>query len=340
MSRSFLAIVVALLTASFAWSAEDGTSSTENNQDLARQISRLVQQLDDNQAAQRDAAEKELLELAGRPTAETDRFLELLPEDNDQMPLAVRERLTHIRQQVEDRTAKSAVEGTTVTLSAKEMPLAEVFAAIEKQTGNRLIDNRQQDAAEPAAVSGKITIELKDEPFWPAVDQILDEANLGIYSYGGERAVDRVARHGRRQRDTAGPATPVRSEWKCWRSRRNEICASRSEQSLKLQLEVAWEPRLRPIAISQPVDDIAGHDRHRRSSCPSASRTPCWMSKCRTARRRPKSSCRSICRRGRRQNHLAARQAAGARARPAGEIPIRRSGQCGRQNPSAAAASK
>jgi hypothetical protein len=255
MSRNFLAIVVALLTASIAWSAENGTS-TADNQDLARQISRLVRQLDDNQAAHRDAAEKELLELAGSTTAETDRFLELLPEENDQMPLAVRDRLTNIRQQVEDRTAKSAVVGTKLTLSAKEMPLGEVFAAIEKQTGNRLIDNRQENAAEPAELSGKVTIELKDEPFWPAVDRILDEAGLDIYSYGGEPALSIVSRgmdygnrHGR-----ASYSGPFRMEVMQVQAQRNLRQDQRA--TLQLQLEVAWEPRLRPIAISQPVDEL------------------------------------------------------------------------------------
>ena len=77
---------------------------------LARQISRLVAQLNDDRAAERDAAEKKLLELAGTNTAQSDRFLDALPKDNDQMPLAVRERLSRIRQQVEDRVAKAATK--------------------------------------------------------------------------------------------------------------------------------------------------------------------------------------------------------------------------------------
>ena len=293
MSRGFLAIVVALLTASFTWSAEDDTSTTENNQDLARQISRLVRQLDDNQAAQRDAAEKELLDLAGSTAAETDRFLELLPEENDQMPLAVRDRLTNIRQQVEDRTAKSVVVGTRLTLSAKEMPLGEVFAAIEKQTGNRLIDNRQENAAEPAELSGKITIELKDEPFWPAVDRILDEADLDIYSYGGEPALSIVSRgmdygnrHGR-----ASYAGPFRLEVLQIQGQRN--LRQQQRATLQLQLEVAWEPRLRR-SRSRSQSTNCKPPPTPALSCPSASRMPSWMSKCRMAHKRLKSSCLSI----------------------------------------------
>lgn len=233
---------------------EENSAAVKADEDLSRDIASLVQQLNDDRAAERDAAETKLIELAGTTTAASDRFLELLPEGNDQMPLAVRERLSRIRAQLEDRAAKIAVEPSTVTLSAKEMPLAEVFAEIEKQTGNKLIDNRQREG-DGAAANG-ITIELNAEPFWPAIDQILDQGSLGVYSYGGEdglsivtRASDEQPRHG------AGHyAGPFRIEALEIQSQRNLRQPQR--QSLRLQLEVAWEPRLRPIALSQPVADV------------------------------------------------------------------------------------
>ena len=197
----FSFFVAASPLAGAARAAEEKPAPTQADEELTRDIGRLVQQLNDDRAAERDAAETKLLELAGTTTSATDKFLELLPEDNDQMPLAVRERLSRIRQQAEDRVAKVAVEATILTLSAKEMPLAEVFAAIEKQTGNRMIDNRQQEGDAPDAAANGTTIELKDEPFWPAFDQILDQSNLGIYSYGGEDALSIVSR----QRRTAAP---------------------------------------------------------------------------------------------------------------------------------------
>jgi hypothetical protein len=244
-----------LLNTAVAW-AEDGNASPEDDEQLGRQVSRLVRQLDDDRAAERDAAEKQLLELAGTTAAETDRFLELLPEDNDQMPLALRDRLSTIRQQVEDRVSKSAVIGSTITLSAKDMPLAEVFAAIEKHTGNRLVDSRQQEGDEPAAMSGTVTIELKDEPFWQAVDKLLDRTGLGVYNYGGENALSIVSRDmqdGRRF-GSASYSGPFRLEILEVQAQRNLRQAQR--KSLKLQLEVSWEPRLRPIALSQPIEDL------------------------------------------------------------------------------------
>jgi hypothetical protein len=256
MRINCVALMLVLLISVAAPAAEPVTSSPTDSE-LTQQISRLVSQLDDDRAAERDAAETKLLELAGTTAAETDRFLELLPEENDQMPLAVRDRLTSIRQQVEDRVAKSAVVSTKITLSAKEMPIAELFKEIEKQTGNKLIDNRQGDAAEPGAMSGTVTIELKDEPFWPAVDQILDQLNLSVYTYGGMDGLTLISRpeyEGKRH----GGATysgPLRLEVLEIQSQRNLRQPDR--KSLKVQMEVSWEPRLRPIALSQPADDIS-----------------------------------------------------------------------------------
>jgi hypothetical protein len=223
---------------------------------LARQVGRFIGQLNDDRAAEREAAEKKLLNLAGTSTAEADRFLAALPKETEQMPVAVRERLARIRNEVEDRAAKAATAATKITLSAKDMPLKDVIAAIEKQTGNKFIDTREQQGDPANAKGPRIDIELKEERFWPAVDKILDQAKLGIYSYGGKDALSIV------MRDPADSARHSRAAYSGpFRIDVTEVQAERSlrqpkQTSLKLQLEVAWEPRLRPIAISQPVADL------------------------------------------------------------------------------------
>lgn len=254
--RPNILISLILILAASAYAAEDNAALSNADKELGRQISRLVQQLDDDRAAERDAAAKQLLELAGATTDETDRFLELLPQENEQMPLAVRDRLSKIRNEVEERVAKAATTGTTVTFTANNLPLSDVFAAIEKQTGNRMIDNREDQGNEPGANKTQVTIDLKDEPFWSAIDQILDQAKLGVYSYGGENALSIVStgasgglRHGR-----AYYNGPFRIEAVEVQGQRN--LRQPEQKSLKLQLEIAWEPRLRPIALSQPAADL------------------------------------------------------------------------------------
>jgi hypothetical protein len=256
MRAYLLTIVFLCLAWSRVWAIEDKPAQAEADPQLARQIGRAVSQLNEDRASERDAAEKKLLELAGKSTAEADQFLQALPKETDQMPVAVRERLARIRQQIEDRAAKAATGATTITLSAKSMPLSEVIAAIEKQTGNKFIDNRDRQGDEANFKGAPIDIELKSERFWPAVDQIFDQAKLGIYSYGGKDALSIVGRdpadgprHGR-----AAYSGPFRLDI-------TDVQAERSvrqpkQTSLKVQLEVAWEPRLRPIAISQPATDL------------------------------------------------------------------------------------
>jgi type II secretory pathway component GspD/PulD (secretin) len=232
--------------------AEDATSQAAADPQLVRQISRLISDLNADRAADRDSAEKKLLELAGTTTGQSDRFLLSLPKDTQQMPLAVRDRLARIRQQVEDRVAKAATGATYVTFSAKNMPLAEVISAIENQTGNPLIDKRER----PDAKDNGITIELKNEPFWPALDQILDQAKLGIYSYGGKDALSIVSRD-----PSDGPRRGRAFYTGPFRFEVTEVQSHRSlrqptQTSLKLQLEIGWESRLRPIAISQPAANL------------------------------------------------------------------------------------
>ena len=255
--RMILLAVVFLCPAPLAvCSAEDKPAAPETDPQLARQVGRAISQLNDDRAAERDAAEKKLLELAGTSTAGADRFLQALPKETDQMPVAVRERLARIRRQVEDRTSKATTAATKITLAAKDMPLKDVIAAIEKQTGNKFLDNREQQGEPGNDKDARINLELKDEQFWPAIDQIFDQAKLGIYSYGGKDALSIVAR------DSADGTRHKRAAYNGpFRLDVIDVQAERSlrqpkQTSLKLQLEVAWEPRLRPIAISQPAAEL------------------------------------------------------------------------------------
>lgn len=255
MKTRILSAIILCLFALAARAADEATAKKpDKNQQLERQIIRLVGQLNDDRAAERDAAEKKLLEFAGSTTAQSDEFLALLPKDNDQMPLAVRDRLGRIRQQVEDRAAKSATNETKVTLSAHVMPIPDVLKAIEKQTGNKFVDNR--DDQDPGQKPPTLTIEIQGKAFWPAIDEILDQAKLGIYSYGGEDALSIVGRS-----ETDAPRSGRADYQGPFRFEALEIHGERNlrqpnQTAVKFHLEVAWEPRLRPIAITQPAAEV------------------------------------------------------------------------------------
>jgi hypothetical protein len=252
--------IAALMVAGIALVVVADDWSAAADDDLARQVSRLVHQLNDDAASERDAAEKQLLELGGASAATVDHFLSLLPPDSDQLPLAVRERLTKIRSQAEDRAAKSAVGPTNVTFTSKQLPPFEILSAIEKQTGNRIADHRQQVSDEDKSKQQKINLAFQNEPFWSAVDRVLDQANLGVYAYAGDDAlaiVEREPGDGSRH-DLAVYSGPFRIEILEVSAQRNLRKSDRN--SLKLQMEVAWEPRLRPIAVSQAAAELDAKD--------------------------------------------------------------------------------
>jgi hypothetical protein len=239
--------------------AADQPSASQDD-DLARQVGRLIRQLNDDAAAQRDAAEQELMDLPGASATSADHFLALLPPDSDQLSLAVRERLARIRKQVEARAAKSAVAPTTVSLSADQMPLLDIFAAIEKQTGNRISDHREQAGDADGKKQKPLTVTFQNEPFWSAVDQLLDQAGLGVYNYAGDDAlaiVEREPGDGPRH-GSAVYSGPFRLEILEVSAQQNLRKPDRN--SLKLQMEVAWEPRLRPIAVLQAAAEVEAAD--------------------------------------------------------------------------------
>ena len=223
--------------------------------ELRQQIDRMVRQLNDDRAERRDQAEQTLLKLAPVDNAEQcDAFLECLPRPAEGMPEEVQQRLVRIRGKIEKRQASRATSATRLSLTAEAMELSEVFETIADQTGNRLRDHREQFGQDTAL--RPVTVAIDDEEFWPALDKVLDQASLSLYVFSGEetlavvdREPDATNRSG--QASYSGPFRVEATEIIAQRDLRNP-----SQQSAQVKLEIAWEPRLQPIALSQPIDAI------------------------------------------------------------------------------------
>ena len=232
--------LIAVCLLSFA--QVDGTTSN-----LAGDVRRLVKQLDGRDLSARVKAEEALVELG--PAA-----LEHLPEATPKMSAELRQRVGRIRQRLFERQVAESSEMSTVTLSGNGMPLGEVFAAIEEQTGNKVIDLREKFGQEAAAV--KVDVDFQKTPFWKALDTVLAQANMVVYPYSESKSVgviNRASRQSMRQAHVAydGP----------FRVEATDIHASRNFRdsdagSLRVTLEVAWEPRLAPIVLEQSLGDV------------------------------------------------------------------------------------
>ena len=217
-------------------------------EELGPKVHRLVRQLNAPEAVQRDAAQVQLIEL-GAPA------LDLLPAASDALPAEEQHRLMQIRQSLQRNLAAAAAQASLVTLHAQAMPLADVLSAISQQTGNKLVDVRQQ-RGQPSANS-PITIDLDRVPFWQALDRVLDQAGLEVDPFAGEDTLQILARGEKLQSraERASYSGPFRIE-------PTQIVAQRdlrnpANQALNVWLEIAWEPRVRPISIRQKMADVS-----------------------------------------------------------------------------------
>ncbi|MGL4511688.1 MAG: hypothetical protein ACRCT8_01245 [Lacipirellulaceae bacterium] len=209
----------------------------------------LAAGLDADSAPERAAAERGLVELAGSGR-DAERLLSVWPRLEEGAPAAVRAGLDRARSVVEQRMALAVLGPSRVKLDARAMPIAEALESIAEQTGN---DVSLGDGAE--GVATRVTIDLADKPFWEGLDALLDSAMCALEPYAGNGL--RVTPRPDGWAPRTGKATyagPLRIE--PLRLKTSAGVRAADERALDVVIEVAWEPRLRPIAIAHAMSDL------------------------------------------------------------------------------------
>lgn len=237
--------------ATLCWLGIVVSQSAAADDALGAEVRRLVRQLDAPQLAQRDAAEAGLLKLG--PGA-----LDLLPAIDDRTPAEIAQRLGRVRHKLQQAMAQAATQTARVTLQGDGMPLSQVLAAIQEQTGNKIVDSRAR-TGEPG-LDRELKVDFRQTPFWQALDQVLDQAELTLYPFPEEKAIHLVPRpesHLPRAGRAcyAGPfrLEPVRVSAE--RDLRNPV-----NKALGVTVEITWEPRLGPISLQQRMADVVAVD--------------------------------------------------------------------------------
>jgi hypothetical protein len=217
----------------------------------AAAVRELARQLNATGLAERDAAEKKLLEMGPE-------ILDFLPPVTERTPAEVKQRLARIRQALQQRQGEATARATVVTLQGDALPLSRVLAELGKQTGNKIVDLREQFGQQ--VTDPKIKAALDKTPFWQALDQVLDLAGMTVYAHGGQegitvvnRSESQAPRQGRASYD--GPFRFEAIEFTAQRDLRTP-----ANRGLQLQLEVSWEPRLAPITLRQSLTGIHATD--------------------------------------------------------------------------------
>lgn len=216
--------------------------------ELPAKVARLVRELNANELARRDQAEKSLVEL-GPPA------LEHLPKITPNLPPEVRDRLTRIVRAVERTAGASAAAPVPVTLQGT-LSLTEALQSLEKQTGNRVADGEREPQR-----GGSVTIDVKQVPYWEALDRVLDAAGLTLNTFGGQPNALTLQARPDNQRPRFGSAD-YRGLFRIEATQLESVRDLRSPdlQGLRIGLEVGWEPRVTPIVLAHPLDSLRATD--------------------------------------------------------------------------------
>lgn len=221
------------------------TPKAEADPALEAKLRRLVRQLDSAELEERTSAEKELIEMGPG-------ILDQLPTISSRTPAQVKERLSRIRKALELQAAEAATKMSVVTMKGK-MSLAEAIAEITKQTGNTIVGAEDR--------GGEVEVAFDKTPFFEALDNILDQAGLTTNPFGGRGDAVVLSARPDEARDLSGSADyegifrlePIRIE--AVRDLRNPQI-----DGMRITLKIDWEPRTKPISISQPLDKVTAKD--------------------------------------------------------------------------------
>jgi hypothetical protein len=204
-------------------------------------VKQLVRQLDDDALAKRETAEQQLVELGPA-------ILPVLDQIQVAQSSESSTRLMRIRYKLQQQQIENYSKATTVTLNG-EMTIADVFAAIEKQTGNKFggIEDR----------ANKLNLDLDDVPTMEALDQILDDAKLQIDPFDFQGDVHTVRARPIEQLDRSGVAA-YPGAFRVEATRIDSVRDLRNPElsGMRIQLEIGWEPRISPIAVEIPTEQI------------------------------------------------------------------------------------
>ena len=245
--RRLLVVAACLVLGGFARAQDAAPPAAEA--ELSEQVTAHVAKLDSASKAERDAAEAALIAL-GRDA------LPLLPKPSRRMAAETVQRLERVRNALSNVGGEETLEGSRVTLSATDQPASEIFAALTAQTGNKIVDYRgdfDQDAPDPS-----ISVEFNDAPFWQAFDEVLDKAGLTLYDYPTESDVAALVAKNQSAGDRSARAF-YSGPFRLAAQRIEAVRDLRYDEStnvLRITFNVSWEPRLKPVNLTIPLEGL------------------------------------------------------------------------------------
>lgn len=227
---------------------DSGQKETPGQEDEKPSVSKSdvlewIDQLDGRKASDRSAAEKALID-AGLDA------LPYLPESRPDFSIEASERLSRIKAALTSLKAKEQSKAIRIRLGDAHT-LGDALEAI----------SRESEIEFEHSADESLPIQSSDVPlsFWHAVDLVLDQTNLDIDHYGGDReTLKLVPRAEDRQSrvDSAAYSGVYRIEPTSVSARR--VFNQPSQSGLNLSMEITWQPGLTPIGLTIPIDQLSG----------------------------------------------------------------------------------
>jgi hypothetical protein len=211
---------------------------------LRDRVTQLVDRLGSDKPEARDAAMAALTKLGPK-------VLPLLP-DAATLPAGERkDRLEKLRAALRKSEDDINPAATRVTLEGKGIRLTEAMQQMQKQTGNAITDMREQlgaDITNPA-----LDLQIRDKPFLEALAEVARLAEVDLEFHSGDGSI------GLKPVMTAGSAPPVQYTGP-FRIELKQIGLTRDFEAgpalATIQLEAAWEPRLRPMLLKLQAEEL------------------------------------------------------------------------------------
>ena len=218
----------------------------EDEMVLIERVESLLRQLQSDQVKDRDAAQQELMEMGPQALDYLD-----VPDDAS---TEMRNRIGAVRKALEKKAVTRVSQASRVTLNSK-FSVEESLKKIEQQTGNHIV----LDDVE--LLQKEVSLELDNVTFWEAIDQIGGMVGFDVDEYGGVQASLKLApQPGRLLPDKQRRRIPVDY------AKVFQVHITRVDSTINLLhpaldasaifLRVRWEPRLRPISIDIPLNQV------------------------------------------------------------------------------------
>ena len=225
-----------------------GLIAQQDEMELINKITALQEKLESQQVSERDAAEKELLEIGVK-------VLDYMEPVDDKTTTDTRERIARIRKALEVKAVEAISNASQVTLTG-EMTVEDALKKLKKQTGNNVMSEY------PALLQKKVKLESKDVEFWRAMDELMTQAGMSVDAYGGEPNTIKLVQSGQPNPATGQVTKALPTVYsKIFQIQAGTIVSAMnlgnpSQSYTDLGVVVRWEPRLRPISVDLPMKTV------------------------------------------------------------------------------------